>query len=244
MTWTEIGWVIIGLAVVLLLFFSLLFSQRGRYAVRVNPAVNAFVKQRVRSLEGGKQSQVALGDRFWSRSYPALGLHALSVSASLAETDLGAQETQVFAAGTGELALFARQILCGTYQGGYSSALNLILTGPTPYAFLAGFLGEMGLHSPGSVGLFGHYGPMGALILEAAQIKGGHPFAAAGSISAQAALFLTTRDLLIGEEIFLLPGLMDRSPSLQAAWISEDILRVLLITLLVVAAGLTLAGVL
>ena len=102
----------------------------------------------------------------------------------------------------------------------------------------------MGLHSPGSVGLFGHYGPMEALVLEAAQMKGGHSFAAAGSISAQAALFLTTRDLLIGEEIFLLPGLMDRSPSLQAAWISEDILRVLMIALLVIAAGLTLAGVL
>jgi len=94
------------------------------------------------------------------------------------------------------------------------------------------------------VGLFGNYGTTGAVNMEAAEKKGAHSFAAAGSVSTQAALFLTTRDLLIGEEVYLLPGLFDELPENQATWISEDILRVLLIALLVIAAGLKMVGIL
>ncbi len=243
MTWTEIGWVIIGLGAVSLLLFNFLFARRGRYVVRPQPAVRSFLKQRMHAFERGEINQVLLGSRLWSRAYPALGLHALSVASGLAGLEPGALEAQLIAVGTGELALFARQIYQGTYRDGYSSALNLALTGPTPYAFLAGFLAEMHLHPSGAVGLFGNFDQMGALIMEAVADQGGRPFAAAGSINAQAALFLTTRDLLIGEEIFLLPGLFDSSPGYQAAWISEDLLRVALLALLVIAAGLKMAGI-
>jgi hypothetical protein len=93
------------------------------------------------------------------------------------------------------------------------------------------------------MGLFGNFGQTGALLAEAAEMNGGHPLAAAGSVDAQAALFLVTRDLMIGEEVFMLPGLIDPTPSNQAGWVSEDILRIALMVLLVIAAGLKMAGV-
>jgi hypothetical protein len=69
-------------------------------------------------------------------------------------------------------------------------------------------------------------------------------FAAAGSVIAQAALFLNVRDLLIGEEVFMLPGLMEPTPPNQAGWLTEDILRAALMGLLIVAVILKVAGLL
>jgi hypothetical protein len=166
------------------------------------------------------------------------------VFSSLASDESTGDGGQIAAVGTGELAVFARQIVHGTYQDGFSSGLPVALHGPTPLSFVAGFLADLSSHPTGSVGLFGNFGQMGALLAEAALMQGGHAFAAAGSISAQAALFLNLRDLLIGEEIFMLPGLIEPSPGNQAGWATEDVLRLLLMGLLVVAAGLKMAGVL
>ncbi len=243
MTWPEIGWVIIGLAAVLLVVFNIRFKRRGRYPVRTQPMVQSYVDQRACAVERGERRWVLLGDQFWSRAYPALGLQALSVFSSLGKVDPLADEGHIVAAGTGELALFARQIAQGSYQGGVSSRLVVALPGPTPFSFLAGAMAELGLHPLGSMGLFGNFGQTGALLAEAAEMKGGHLLAAAGSVDAQAALFLVTRDLMIGEEVFMLPGLIDPTPSNQAGWVSEDILRIALMVLLVIAAGLKLAGV-
>ncbi|MFU8826001.1 MAG: hypothetical protein ACNA70_00770 [Brevefilum sp.] len=243
MTWPEIGWVIIALAALLLVVFNFWFKHRGRYPARTQPAVKSFAAQRVCAVERGQQRWVLLGDQFWSRAYPGLGLQALSVFTSLSTVDPLADEGHIAAAGTGELALFARQIAQGRYQGGVSTGLVVALPGPTPFSFLAGAMAELGLHPLGSLGLFGNYGQTGVLLAEATEMKGGHLLAAAGSVDAQAALFLATRDLLIAEEVFMLPGLFDPTPSNQAGWVSEDILRVALMVLLVIAAGLKMAGV-
>ena len=249
MTWSEIGWIIIGLAAILLTASSIIFKGRRSYFVRTSPAVKAFLDQRVTAIERGETRQIVLGDRFWSRANPGLELHALAVLPDLASPEAIADGGQTVAAGTGELVLFARQILTGGYQDGFSTGLHslimpVILPGPTPLSFLAGFLPEIGFQSPGSVGLFGNYGITAPMLAEGATRRGGHAFAAAGSVTAQAALFLNVRDLLIGEEVFLLPGLITRTPYNQAGWMTEDILRASLIALMAIAALLKMAGLL
>ena len=244
MTWSEIGWVIIALAAVLLIVFNVLFKRGLSYRVRAKPEVQSFLDQRVCSIERGSRSWTFLGDQFWSRTYPALGLHALSVYASLAKVENIADKGQVTAVGAGELALFARQVVQGSYQEGVSLGLDVSYSGPIKFSFLAGFLGEMGLNPPGSMSLFGNYSQVWALLAEAAMIKGAHTFVAAGSVTGQAAHFLNVRDLMIGEEVFMLPGLIEPSAPNRAGWVSEDILRILLMALLVIAAGLKMAGLL
>jgi hypothetical protein len=249
MTWSEIGWVIIGLAAILLTAFSFIFRGRRGYITRTSPAVKAFLDQRVTAIERGETRQVVLGDRFWSRAYPGLELHALAVLPGLAGPEAIADGGQTVAAGSGELVLFARQILTGGYQDGFSTGLHSLimpvtLPGPTPLSFLAGFLPEIGLQAPGSVGLFGNYGITAPMLAEGAIRRGGHAFTAAGSVTAQAALFLSVSDLLIGEEVFLMPGLINPTPYNQAGWMTEDILRALLIALMAIAAILKMVGLL
>jgi len=243
MTWAQIGWAFIALAAVLLFVLSLLDKRRCRYPMRKNKALKDFLEQRLTAVERGTDRQVVLGDRFWSRAYPALGLHALAVLPRLTKPEDLADGRQSLMAGTGELVVFAQQIVHGNYQGGFSEALPVTLPGPTPFSFLAGFIPEVGQRQPGSVGLLGNYGATAALMNEAVAMQGGHTFAAAGSITAQASLYLNLQALLIGEEVFMLPGGIEPTHQDLAGWVTEDILRLVLIALLVVAAGLKMAGV-
>ena len=243
MTWTQIGWTVIGLSAVLLIVFSILFKGKRQYKVRKFTSPGVFQKQRVAAIERGQARHLVLGDQFWSRSYPALGLHALATLPSLATSEDLLDGEQLLSAGAGELVLFARQIVEGHYQGGFSTHLPVFLPGPTPFSFLAGFIPETGLHPPGSVGMFGNFGLTAALLSEAVELREGQVFAAAGSITAQAALFMKTQDLLIGEEVFLLPGGFEPTAVNQAGWVTEDIIRLALMILLVIAAGLKMAGV-
>ena len=248
MTWAQVGWVVIGLSALLLVGFSLLLKDRFSYHVRHLPAVKALLDQRVIAIERGQGRQVVLGDRFWNRAFPGLGLHALAVLPGLVSPEDGQDEGQLVSGGTGELVLFARQIVDGAYQDGYSTGLAqgmypLQMPGPTPLSFLAGLLVQINLQSPGSLALFGSFGTTAPLWAEAAMIKRGHVFAAAGSISGQAALFMGIRDMLIGEEIFMLPGLVENRPANQAGWMTEDLMRAMLIIFILAAAILKMVGV-
>ncbi len=245
MTWAEIGWALIGLGAVLLLVFGHLFKGEREYQVRQLPAVKRLLNHRVKALEQGKARHIILGGQFWSRPYPGLGFHTLFILPDMINKEDLVEGGQVVFTGSGELAVFAHQIITGRYQNGFSPALYQMTTtvpGLESLAFTAGLLPEVAQHPPGSTAIFGNYGVESVLWAEIAQTKGGHVFSAAGTLSAQAALFLTVRDLLIGEEVFLLPGMIKSSPANQAGWFAEDILRIVLITLMIIISILKLSG--
>jgi len=247
MTWTELGWAIIGLGSILLIVFSLAFKKEGRYRPRKQELVNTFLNQRVRAVEQGKKRLILLGEDFWSQAFPGLGLHALTVLPGLIKFEDIVEGGQVVSAGRGELVLFARQVIQGRYQEGFSPALHhamVSLVGFQGFSFTAGLLSELNRDSPGSLAILGGYGFDSVLWAESVQAKGGHVFAAAGTISAQAALYLTVRDLLIGEEVFMLPGLIKPMVGNQAGWTTEDILRLVLIALLILVSLLKAGGIL
>lgn len=249
MTWSLVGWVVIGLTAGLLFIFSFLLRDWGSYQVRSSPLIKRFIASRVSAIEQGKRRQVVLGHQLWSQTYPGLGLHALAVLPTFLDPESVLDGSQYISGGDGALVVFARQLIKGRYQNGFSMALHDSglrprLHGPTPLSFTAGFLPELGTHPHGSLALFGDYGPEASLWIEAARTRGACVFAAAGSISSQAALYMNMRDLLIGEEVFMLPGLLEPTAMNRAGWLTEDIVRILLILFLIAAAILKMAGVL
>lgn len=249
MTWSLAGWALIGFAAITLSVFSLLYKSHTAYRVRHKPAAKALLNARTSSIERGQRQQIVLGHRLWSQTYPGLGLHSLSVLPTFLDPEAEADGGLSVSTGDGSLVLFARQIIHNRYQGGFSTALHdrgvsAVLPGPTPWSFTAGLLVELVSDPHGSLALFGNYGPEALLWTEAVYAKGGHVLAAAGTIESQAALYLSVRDLLIGENIFMMPGLINPNPKNSAGWLAEDLLRNLLILLLIAAAILKMVGVL
>ncbi len=249
MTWSLLGWVIILLAALLLALSSFLFKKKIIYHVRHLPAVKRLMSSRITAIERGQKRHIMIGHQFWSQTYPGLGLQALTTLPVFVDPESTGDSGQIIYTSDGSLLALARQITSGSYRDGFSERINdstrrVTLLGMTSYSFTAGYLSELASQKPGSVALFGNYGPEAALWAAAAADRGGDVFAAAGSFESQAALFLSVRDLLLGEEAFLMPGLRRTTPADKAGWFVEDILRVLLITLLIAGAALKLGGIL
>lgn len=244
-----VGWLFIGFAAILLLVFSLLLKDRKVYSARRRPEIDALITARSTALERGRKQHILLGHQLWSGAFPGLGLHSLLVLPSLLDPETGVDGGLMVDGGDGTLVVFAQQIVENRYDDGFSTTLhnknvNTTLSGPMPLAFTAGFLSEISLQPQGSLILLGNYGPESLLWTEAAASDGAHVFAATGTIASQAALFSSVRDSLLGEEIFALPGALESTSTNRAGWLTEDILRIILMLSLTAAAILKIVGVL
>ena len=249
MTWSLVGWAVILLAAVLLVLSEFLLKKRTIYQVRHQPAVDRLMISRLTAVERGQKRQVILGNRLWSHSYPGLGLQALSNLPAFMDAEAAVDGEQVVSLSDGGLFVIARQVIQGRYQDGFSEHFlevdqQLALPGVTSLSFTAGILNIMARQKPDSLAILGDYGSEAALWAASAADHGGDVFAAAGSLESQAALFLSVRDLLIGEEIFLMPGLLDPAHSDRAGWLLEDILRIILVVSLIAGVALKLGGLL
>jgi hypothetical protein len=248
-TWSLAGWVFIGIAAILLVLFQLVYKKGRGYSVRYDPAIDRLIQSRIAALEKGRHQHLGLGQALWSNLYPGLGLHGLLVLPYMQnEASLAVQNSEV-TAGDGALVVLARQVLDKTYMDGFSLTLersgrktNLI--GPTPLSYAAGLLTELGINPHESLALLGNYGPEALLFSEAIVDRLGYLFAASGNLTSQASLYASVEDVLIGENIFLLPGALHSSAKNQAGWITEDVLRILLILILIAGVVLKITGVL
>lgn len=243
MSWAIFGWVLIGLAAIMLVLLSFLMRRKHLYKIRTATSVDELLAAQSGAIERGQPRLISLGDQLWSRTYPGLGLHALTILPRLVDAENCQADGTFVSGGEGSLAALAHQVVQNVYQNGFSIALSrpkvkTIMPGTGRISYAIGLLSEIEHQGYGSVALFGNYGPEAALWTEAVQNKGGYVFAGAGSIPAQAALVMNVKDLLIGESLFSTSG------SDVSGVMTEDILRLILILGLVVGVILKLAGVL
>ncbi|MCB2214409.1 hypothetical protein KQH50_03325 [bacterium] len=239
MTWSIVGWVLIAAAAILLL--ALTFWVRPDYDLRHFPFVKNLRRARTTSLEQGRRQQVVLGEGLWSRAYGGLGLSALSGAATQMDSQTLADGRMSLATASGSLAVLARQLVQGAYQDGFSEGLltpqvRIALYGPTPFSFNAGLMSELKMKPYGTLLLLGNFGPKAAIAVDNIQHQRGDAFAAAGTLTAQAALYLNVRDILLGEEVYAAETLLAPNPMNRAVALAEDLLRLALITALVIGA--------
>lgn len=248
MNWSLLGWVIIGCAVILLLVSRLSSLEKGA-AVSNASAVDRLREGQTAAMERGEDRKVLLGDNLSPLAYPGLGLHALSALPSFLDAESGVDGGLTLGSADGGLLVFAHQVVQTRYRDGFSPALpqagvRTMLYGPTPLSFTAGILPDLGASPGGPLTLFGHYGPEALLWVEAAHRKTGPVFAFGGTIAAQAVLFLTVRDLLIGETTFTYPHVLPGEEGFSRNLLPEEWLRLSLILGLLIGVLLKLGGVL
>lgn len=249
MTWTLIGWLVIGIAAVLLAAFWILFRTHDFYAIRYSAAIQSLQCAQSGAIERGRSRQLVLGNQLNGWTYPGLGLHALACLPGFLSQESVVEGGLSVASGDGELVVFARQIARQYYQQGFSLGLHQVgvqtmLPGPTPWSLTAGLLSTHPQNNSGSTALLGYFGAEALLWSEAALGNGGDVFSAGGTLAGQSVLFLNVRDLLIGERVFLMPGKPGVNRLSLAGWLTEDVLRLFLIVGLVVGAILKMVGVL
>ncbi len=249
MNWMIFGWVTICLTAILLAVFHLLTRNHRTDEPRPNTFIRSFYAARAAALERGERLGIIIGDQLLGSPYDGLGLHPLSILPKFVDPETWLGHNQLVYSSEGSLLVFAHQIMTGQYQDGFSLALPLVnqgvvmMPGPTPASFTAALLPEIAMVTHRSVFMAGNYGAESLLWAEAARKKDAHVFAAAGTLTSQAVLFPTLTDILLGEEIFLLPGLLSETDRKKNSDAVHDLLIVLLVIGLILGAVLKLVGV-
>ena len=241
------GLIFVAISAVCMAIFAIV-QRRFPFSFRKIPAFSK-IQRAVRLLvEDGTRLHFSLGNASMLAADGASALAGLVLLRRLGEiTSLG-DRPPVATTGNAVLNLLAQDTLRAahdtvTHDEPYDMS-NARLTGFTPFSYAAGVMASTGSENISASVLIGNFGPEVGLLAEAAGSQNATVISASDSLTAQAVLYVSSSDMLIGEELFA-AGAYDQAGSAHAAsLVVQDILRWLVILALLVGAGLKLAGLL
>lgn len=215
--------------------------------LRAIPALKRLYRAFGLSVEDGTRLLLSLGpgDLISKNGAPALAgfalLRHLATRTSLSD------RPPVAVAGDAALALLAQD----TMEAGYRTAgaaefyqpTSGRLAGLTPFSSIAGTIPIVRDENVSAAILIGHFGVEAALLADAAERGNTLLIGSSDDLAAQAALYASANETLIGEELFAAGAYLEGSPARAASLTVQDVLRWLIIAALVVGAGLKLLGI-
>ena len=242
---------IAGLALVLisaglLLFFSLTRNRQTR-ALRPIPAFQHMRRSIGLAVEQGSRLHVTLGNASITQPASASALVGLAALERIAEISSVSDRPPVATSGDGTLALLSQSSVRAAHRAG--NALEQYnpdrawLTGPTPFSYTVGTLPVIRNEHVSANILIGNFGAEAALLATAAGQENQFSLAGSDSLPAQAALYASAQEPLIGEELFAVPAYLDGCRMSDSSLHTQDTLRWLLIAGLIVGSILSFVGV-
>jgi hypothetical protein len=243
---------IIGLAVVLVaagLLLGLTFIRRKATTpvFREIPAFTRLKRALGISVEAGTRLHISLGRGGLQTPDAAPGLAGLAMLRHLAEQTSASDEPPVVSSGAADLSILSRD----TLQAGYKSAgaedlydpTTGRLTGLTPFSFAAGAIPILQDENVSANIFIGHFGPEIALLTDAAERTNSPAVAAAVDPTAQAVIYASVDDPLVGEELFAAGAYSNAGRAHQASLQVQDVLRWAFILILLGGSALKLFGI-
>lgn len=241
---------LIGLVLVLVtagLLLGLTFVRRKSAPVfREIPAFNHLKRAIGVSVEAGTRLHISLGRGGLQTLDAAPGLAGLAMLRQLTEQTSASDKPPVVSSGAADLAILSQDTLQAGYKTAYAEELydptTGRLTGLTPFSFAAGAIPIMQDEDVSANIFIGHFGPEVALLTDTAERTSSPAVAGALDPSAQALIFASAHEPLIGEELFAAPAYVNAGFAHQASLQVQDILRWVLILVLLVGSALKLSG--
>jgi hypothetical protein len=200
-----------------------------------------------RSVEEGGRIHVSIGKASIFSPNNASALVGLSTTDRIAQFSSVSDRPPIVTSGDGTLAILSQDTLRAAYR--YANASEQYdpgrgrLAGPTPFAYIAGTLPVIRSERVSTNVFVGFFGPEVALLVDAADRQNAFCIAASDGLAAQAVLYATAKESLIGEELFALPAYLQAGPMYQASLNIQDILRWVVVALMLLGAILSVLGI-
>lgn len=215
-------------------------------AVRDIPAFSRLRRAVGRVVEDGSRLHVSLGRGALVTPQSASALAGLALLRRLADLTSAGDRPPIATSGDAALAVLSQSTLQDAAEAsslGYDPAAGR-LTGLTPFSYAAGAIPSIRDENVSATVLVGNFGVEAALLTDAAERA--HTFSLAGSdnLEAQAVLYASAREPLIGEELYAAGAYVDAGPLHAASLKVQDLLRWLFIAVMLVGALLKMAGLL
>ena len=241
---------LLGLGLVVISAFFLLIltliKRKSPPKLRGIPAFTRLYRAVGLSVEDGTRLLIGLGNASLLTQNGGAPLAGLGLLRHLTERTSLSDRPPIGAAGEASLALLAQDTLEAGYQGAgageFYQPTTGRLTGMTPFSSVAGMIPILHDENVSTTVLVGHYGVEAALMAEAAERENGLLIGSSDSLPAQAALFASAHEVLIGEELFAAGAYFGAGPSHSASLTVQDVLRWIIILVLLGGTVLKLIG--
>lgn len=237
--------IIFIVAALLLLAFTFLRRRRSP-AFRKIDAYERLNHAVGLSVEGGTRLHVSIGrgNLFTARGGSALA--GLAMLRRLSEQTSQSDHPPIVTSGDASLTVLSQDTLQSGYRAAgaedqYRSTTGR-LTGLTPFAYAAGTIPIIRDEDISANVIIGDLGPEAALLAEAADSQDTSLIAASDNLSAQAVLYASSNEPLIGEELFAAGAYLGAGASHDASLQVQDILRWLVILAILGGAVLKFLG--
>ncbi|HEY5982135.1 MAG TPA: DUF6754 domain-containing protein [Anaerolineales bacterium] len=240
------GWVGLGALLFSTVLLIAIARLRRPSAARFRPisGLTSLYRAFGHSVEGGTRLIIALGGpSLLSRSAgPALaGLRLLK---EIAQRGTGSDLPPLAVSGEPSLALLSQDTLHAGYRAigapEFFQPVTGRVAGLTPFSSSAATMPMISDEQASVAALIGHFGVESALLAEAAERSNVVLIGATDDPAAQAVLYATSTDPLVGEELFAAPAYFAGGAMPLASLTVQDVLRWIIIAVVLLGAALKL----
>lgn len=198
------------------------------------------------SVEDGTRLHVSLGRGGLISPRGAASLSSLALLRQLGEQTSISDRPPVATSGDPVVAALSQDTLQAAYQAaGAEESFQLDsgrLGGLTPFSYAAGAMTVARQEQVSTNVTVGDFGAEVGLLAEASERENAALIAAAVDPAAQAILFASASEPLVGEELFAAPAYVGNDAAQRASLRVQDVLRWLVILALLAAAALKMTG--
>jgi hypothetical protein len=243
-----LGLLFILLCLGLILFYFFSDPTREKINLRSIEAFTHFRRQIDLAVEAGKRVHISLGRGNINDLQGGAALISLTILDHCARAASNSDRPPVTTSGDGVVTILSQDTLQTTYRDlaadqRYDPS-NARLTGLTPLAYAAGAMPAIHDEYVTANILAGHFGTEVALLTEAGERSQSLTVAGTDSIPAQAVLYATVDEPLLGEELYAAGAYLGGGAVYTASIRMQDILRWVLIAAIGIGAILKLLGIL
>jgi hypothetical protein len=235
------------LTALLFLLFSIQYKPPFQVAFRSIPAIARLRQAVFAAVENGSRVHLSLGKASIVHSNAASALVGLNTLTSLIRLTSYCDRPPLATSGESTLSILGRDTLRAAYR-----SINLSdsfdpyrsrLAGLSSFSYSAGLLPVIFDERASAHILCGSFNSDVSLALEMMGKEKAFILAASDSLPAQAVMFASTPDALVGEELFTLPAALNPERFQVSSLMTQDTLRWLIIVFMILGAILKISGV-
>ncbi len=235
---------VIGASVFLLLVITL-WKRKSPVNLRDIPALTRLYRTLGLSIEDGTRLHISLGRGGLLAARGGSALAGLAMLRHIAEQTSVSDKPVIASAGNPTIGLLTQDTLQSGYHAAgvdelYVSTAGRV-TGLSPFSYAAGAMNILQENVSANI-VIGHLGAEAALLAEAADRANVTLIGASDDLVGQAALFASSQDSLIGEELFAAGAYLGAGVSHRASLTLQDLLRWVVILVLLGGATAKLLG--
>ena len=240
------GFGVVFLSAALILGLSLLRGKKSP-VFRDIPAFTRLRQAVGLVVEDGSRLHVSLGRGALTTPQSASALAGLALLRQLANLTSAGDQPPIVTSGDATLAILSQDTLLAAANISEWATFDSTagrLTGLTPFSYAAGAIPVIRDENVTANILMGNFGVEVALLNDAIERENAFVLAGSDNLTAQAVIYASAQEPLIGEEIYAAVAYVESGPLHTASLTVQDILRWLIVTAILVGTLLTLAGVL